>query len=56
MQNAEKHRTFWQEQLAQVFSQIVSFFFLCFFDFAFLAKNTIQIGVSAKKTIKIGPI
>ena len=34
MKNAQK-RTFWQEQLAQVCSQIVSFFsFLCFFKFS----------------------
>ena len=30
MKNAEKKRTFWQEQLAQLCSQIVSFFFFVF--------------------------
>ena len=48
-----KKRTFWQEQLAQVCSQIVSFFsFLRFFKFCIFAENTIKIGVSAKKKRK----
>ena len=53
-----KKRTFWQEQLAQVCSQIVSFFLFCVsLNFAFFAENTIKIGVSApppkkKKTQK----
>ena len=43
-----KKRTFWQEQLAQVCSQIVSFFlFRVSLNFAFFAENTIKIGVSA---------
>ena len=49
MKNAEKW-TFWQEQLAQVCSQIVSFFLFCVsLNFACFAENTIKIGVSAKK-------
>ena len=48
MKNAEK-RTLGQEQLAQLCSQIVSFFFLCFFKFCIFAENTIKIGVLAKK-------
>ena len=52
MKNAQK-RTFWQEQLAQVCSQIVSFFLFCVsLNFAFFAENTIKIGVSAKKKKK----
>ena len=48
-----KKRTFSQEQLAQVCSQIVSFFLFCVsLNFAFLAENTIKIGVSAKKKKK----
>ena len=48
-----KKRTFWQEQLAQVCSQIVSFFLFCVsLNFAFFAENTIKIGVSAKKKKK----
>ena len=50
----KKKRTFWQEQLAQMCSQIVSFFpFLCFFQFCIFAENTIKIGVSKKKKNKI---
>ena len=54
MKNAEKKkRTFWQEQLAQVCSQIVSFFRFCVsLNFAFFAEDTIKIGVSTKKTTK----
>ena len=45
-----KKRTFWQKQLAQKCSQIVSFFLFCVsLNFAFFAENTIKIGVSAKK-------
>ena len=45
-----KKGTFWQEQLAQVCSQIVSFFLFCVsLNFACFAENTIQIGVSTKK-------
>ena len=45
-----KKRTFSQEQLAQLCSQIVSFFFFCVsLNFAFFSENTIKIGVSAKK-------
>ena len=45
-----KKRTFWQEQLAQVCSQIVSFFLFCVsLNFAFFAENTIKTGVSAKQ-------
>ena len=52
MKNAQK-RTFWQEQLAQMCSQIVSFFLFCVsLNFAFFAENTIKIGVSAKKKKK----
>ena len=48
-----KKRTFWQEQLAQVCSQIVSFFLFCVsLNFAFFAENTIKIGVSAKQKKK----
>ena len=48
-----KKRTFWQEQLAQVCSQIVSFFLFCVsLNFACFAENTIKIGVSAKKKEK----
>ena len=44
-----KKRTFWQEQLAQVCLQIVSFFLFCVsLNFALFAENTIKIGVSAK--------
>ena len=44
----QKKRTFSQEQLAQVCSQIVSFFFFVFLSiFAFFAENTIKIGISA---------
>ena len=44
----KKKRTFWQEQLAQACSQIVSFFlFGVSFNFAMFAENTIRIGVSA---------
>ena len=49
----QKKRTFWQEQLAQVCSQIVFFVFLSILHFA---ENTIKIGVSApppKKKNKI---
>ena len=48
IKNAEKKkRTFWQEQLAQVCSQIVSFCCFCVsFNFACFAENTIKIGVS----------
>ena len=54
IKNAEKKkRTVWQEQLAQVCSQIVSVFAFCVsFNFAFFAENTIKIGVSAKKKEK----
>ena len=48
MKNAEK-RTFWQDKLAQLCSQIVSFFFFVFLYFALFAENTIRIGVSAPK-------
>ena len=45
-----KKKTFWQKQLAQKCSQIVSFFLFCVsLNFAFFAENTIKIGVSAKK-------
>ena len=49
IKHAEKEkRTFWQEQLAQVCSRIVSFFVFCVsFNFAYFAENTIKIGVSA---------
>ena len=47
-----KKTDIWQEQLAHVCSQIVSFFFLCFFQFCIFAENTIRIGVSAKKQKK----
>ena len=51
-----KKRTFSQEQLAQVCSQIVSFFLFCVsLNFAFFAENTIKIGVSAKKKRKKTP-
>ena len=44
----QKKRTFWQEQLAQVCSQIVSFLFFVFLSiFHLFAENTIKIGVSA---------
>ena len=44
----QKKWTFSQEQLAQVCSQIVSFFlFGVSFNFACFAENTIKIGVSA---------
>ena len=53
IKNAEKKRTFWQELIAQLCSQIVSFFLFCVsFSFAFFAENTIKIGVSAKKKAK----
>ena len=48
MKNAEKKRTFWQEQLVRWCSQIVFFLLLCFFKFCIFAENTIKIGVSAK--------
>ena len=49
----QKKRTFSQEQLAQVCSQIVSFFFFVFLSiFAFFAENTIKIGISAPKKNK----
>ena len=48
MKNAEKERTFWQEQLAQVCSQIMSFFLCVSFNFACFAENTIKIGVSTQ--------
>ena len=48
-----KKRTFWQEQLAQVCSQIVCFFLFCVsLNIACFAENTIKIGVSAKKKRK----
>ena len=53
MKNAENKRTFWQEQLAQLCSQIVFFLFCVSFIFAFLAENTIKIGVSAPQKTKI---
>ena len=41
MKHAEKKRTFWQEQLAQVCSQVASFFLFCVsFHFAFFADHT----------------
>ena len=47
MKNAEK-RTLEQEQLAQLCSQIVCFFFFCVsLNFVFFAENAIKIGVSA---------
>ena len=50
----QKKGTLEQEQLAQLCSQIVSFFFfLCFFNFCMFAENTIKIGVSAKKNKKL---
>ena len=53
MKNAEKKRTFWQEQLAQLCSQIVSFFFFgVSLNFACFAENTINIGFSAPKKTK----
>ena len=63
MKNAEK-RTFWQEQLAQLCSQIVSFSFFVFLKFCiFCWKHYKNRGFSkkTKKTInkiyklKIGP-
>ena len=49
----QKKRTFSQEQLAQVCSQIVSFFFFVFLSiFAFFAENTIKIGISAPQKTK----
>ena len=49
----QKKRTLEQEQLAQLCSQIVSFFFFCVsLDFVFFAENTIKIGVSAKQKTK----
>ena len=49
----QKKRTLEQDQLAQLCAQIVSFFFFCVsLIFAFLAENTIKIGVSAKKKNK----
>ena len=48
-----KKRTFWQKQLAQKCSQIVSFFLFCVsLNFAFFAENTIKIGVSAPQKRK----
>ena len=53
MQKKKKKRTFWQEQLAQLCSQIVYFFFFgVSLNFACFAENTIQIGVSAQKIQK----
>ena len=44
----QKKRTLGQEQLAQVCSQIVSFFLFCVsWNFCIFAENTIKIGVSA---------
>ena len=53
MKNAQK-RTFWQEQLAQVCSQIVSFFFfVCVsLNFAFLLKHYKNRGLSPPKREK----
>ena len=49
----QKKGTLEQDQLAQLCAQIVSFFFFCVsLIFAFLAENTIKIGVSAKKKNK----
>ena len=49
----QKKRTLEQEQLAQLCSQIVCFFFFCVsLNFVFFAENTIKIGVSAKKKKK----
>ena len=45
----QKKGHFDKSKLAQLCSQIVSFFFLCFFKFCIFAENTIKIGVSAKK-------
>ena len=42
----QKERTFWQDQLAQVCSQIV--YFLFFFKVCIFVENAIKIGVSAK--------
>ena len=48
MKNAQKS-TLWQEQLAQVCSQIVSFFLFCIsLNLSFFAENTIKYGVSAQ--------
>ena len=56
-EKCRKKRTFWQELLAQLCSQIVSSFLFCVsFNFAFLQKNSIKIGVSAppqKKNLKL---
>ena len=50
IKNAEKKRTFWQEQLAQVCSQIVFFFlFLCFFNLHFCWKHYKNRGFSPPK-------
>ena len=52
MKNAEQKRTFRQEQLAQLCSQIVFFFlYSCFYKFCIFAENAIKIGASAKKVI-----
>ena len=49
----QKKRTLEQEQLAQLCSQIVCFFFFCVsLNFVFFAENTIKIGVSAKQKKK----
>ena len=49
----QKRRTLEQEQLAQLCSQIVCFFFFgVSLNFVFFDENTIKIGVSAKKNKK----
>ena len=45
----QEKRTFWQEQLAQVCSQIVYvFFFVCSLNLACFAENTIKLGFHPK--------
>ena len=49
----KKNGHFWQEQLAQVCSQIVYFFFLCFFKFLhFFAEKHKKKGFQQKEKHK----
>ena len=52
MKNAEKKDTWTRAVSTIVFTNSVLFLFLCFFKFCIFAENTIETGVSAKKTHK----
>ena len=48
----QKKKTLWQEQLAQLCSQIMFFFFCVYLFFASFAENTIKIGMTTPQKNK----